>query len=155
MNEFDSTADAERVLGGFMRLVAEHPAIRPKLVNAATSFRVTYTDPTCVVTMNGRQDPPVVTVGDAAIIQDVDVELSMSTRDGHVFWLGDLNVPMALAKKKVRVNGPVTKLLKLLPALQPAFGMYAGYLYELHASQESIPTAGQPNGLGQPDSQEG
>jgi hypothetical protein len=54
----------------------------------------------------------------------------MSADDGHRFWLGELNIPMAMARKKIRIQGPVGVLLKLLPALQPAFGMYRDFLTE-------------------------
>ena len=54
----------------------------------------------------------------------------MSSDDGHKFWLGELNIPMAMARRKVKVEGPVGKLLKLLPAMQPAFAMYRTFLTE-------------------------
>jgi len=66
----------------------------------------------------------------SAAAEQVEVEMFMSTDDGHRFWLGELNIPMALARRKVRVDGPIGTLLKLLPALQPAFAMYRTFLKE-------------------------
>jgi putative sterol carrier protein len=75
-------------------------------------------------------DPPVIRHGEQAQAEQVEVDMFMSADDGHRFWLGELNIPMAMARKKIRIQGPVGVLLKLLPALQPAFGMYRDFLTE-------------------------
>jgi putative sterol carrier protein len=75
-------------------------------------------------------DPPAIKVGDGAKAEQVEVDMFMSADDGHKFWLGELNIPMAMARKKIKIDGSVGVLLKLLPAMQPAFGMYRAYLDE-------------------------
>ena len=50
--------------------------------------------------------------------------------DGHAFWLGELNMALALAKGKVKVTGPISKIMKLLPAMRPAFPKYKAFLSE-------------------------
>jgi putative sterol carrier protein len=72
----------------------------------------------------------VVKSGDAAKAEDVEVDMFMSADDAHKFWLGELNIPMSLARRRVKVEGPIGKLLKMLPALQPAFAKYRTYLEE-------------------------
>lgn len=130
MPVFSSQAEAEEVLGAFMAHITSNPELRPKFVAAATSFRANYHDPDCHISLVTTVDPPRVRVGDEAKAEDVEVAMFMSTDDGHKFWLGELNIPMALARRKVRVDGPIGKLLKLLPALQPAFAMYRTFLKE-------------------------
>jgi hypothetical protein len=110
---FSSQQEAEEVFGAFMDYVTSDPDLRPKFVAAATSFRANYTDPDCFVSLVTTVDPPVVKRGDAARAEDVEVDN-----------------PMSLARKKVRVDGQIGKLLKLLPALQPAFAMYRTFLKE-------------------------
>jgi hypothetical protein len=127
---FSSPQEAENVFGAFMEHVTSDPDLRPKFVTAATSFRANYTDPDCAISLVTTVDPPVVRRGDAARAEQVEVDMFMSSDDGHRFWLGELNIPMALARRKVRVDGQIGKLLKLLPALQPAFGMYRTFLKE-------------------------
>jgi hypothetical protein len=73
---------------------------------------------------------PVFNSADEARAAQMDVAPFMSADDGHTFWLGDLNIPMAMARRKVKIEGPVGTLLKLLPARQPAFGMYRDFLVE-------------------------
>ena len=130
MAVFSSQEEAEEVFGAFMEHVTSDPELRPKFVAAATSFRANYTDPDCAVSLVTTVDPPVVKRGDAAKAEEVEVDMFMSTDDGHRFWLGELNIPMALARRKVRVDGPIGTLLKLLPALQPAFALYRTFLKE-------------------------
>lgn len=128
MATFSSQKEAEEILGDFMNHIATDPDLRPKFVAAATSFRANYADPDVVVSMVTTQDPPVIKIGDQARAESVDVDMFMTSDDGHKFWLGELNIPMAMARKKIKIEGSVQTLLKLLPAMQPAFGMYPAYL---------------------------
>ena len=130
MAVFSSPEESEDVFGKFFEHVTTDPQLRPKFVAAATAFRVNHTDPDSAISMNTTFDPPVIKVGDAARAEEVEVEMFMSADDGHKFWLGSLNIPMAMARRKVKVEGSVGKLLKLLPAMQPAFAMYRDFLKE-------------------------
>ena len=130
MPVFDSADEAEKVYGAFFSHITLHPELRPKFVEAGASFRANYSDPDSAVSIDASVDPPVVKVGDEARAAQVNVALFMSADDGHKFWLGDLNIPMAMARRKVKIEGSVGTLLKLLPAMQPAFGMYKDFLVE-------------------------
>ena len=125
---FSSTEEAEALMHKFFEQVTSDPDLRPKFVGAGTAFRALYSDPAAALVIDGRTDPPTVLTGQAAHHASVDVELAMSADDGHKFWLGNLNIPMAIARRKVKINGPTGKMLKLLPALQPAFSMYREFL---------------------------
>ncbi len=52
------------------------------------------------------------------------VEMFMKSSVAHEFWLGKVNVPMALIQGKIVAKGPVNKALALLPAIKPAYGLY-------------------------------
>jgi 2-oxoisovalerate dehydrogenase E1 component len=60
-----------------------------------------------------------------------DVEMILSSETGHRFWIQDLNIPLALASRKIIAKGSVQKALKLLPALKPAFAVYPSILREM------------------------
>jgi len=60
-----------------------------------------------------------------------DVEMILSSETSHRFWMQDLNVPLAIASRKIVAKGSVQKALKLLPALKPAFSLYPGILREM------------------------
>jgi len=59
-----------------------------------------------------------------------DVEMILSSETSHKFWMETLNVPMAIAGRKIIPKGSVQKALKLLPALKPAFAIYPSVLQE-------------------------
>ena len=58
------------------------------------------------------------------ITMDVAVDLEMTADTAHKFWLGKLNVPLAIAKRDIKVHGSVQKVLKLAPLMQPLHEQY-------------------------------
>ncbi|MDQ2628049.1 MAG: SCP2 sterol-binding domain-containing protein [Actinomycetota bacterium] len=128
MAEFESAAQLHDLVTPFLQGLVADPELRPKFVAGNTSFQVQYTDPDEVFMLDCTVDPPVVSHGQEASGQDAEVRLTMSADDAHRFWLGKLNVPMAIARRKVKVEGQVSKLLKLLPAITPAFDRYRIYV---------------------------
>ena len=127
MPVFHTSAELLDFVTPFLEQIVADPDLRPKFVAGDTSFKVHYTGPDALFLLDCTVDPPVVYTGDRADARESELTLSMSADDGHKFWLGDLNVPLALARTKVKVEGPVGKLLKLLPAITPAFGQYQTY----------------------------
>jgi putative sterol carrier protein len=124
---FQSPDDVYKTMGVFLEEITRAPDMRPKFTSADTSFLVAYTDPACRILVDCTQDPPVVTTDppdDAA----AEIRLGMSADDAHRFWQGKLNMTVALAKKQVQVAGPMAKMMKLLPALRPAFPRYVEFL---------------------------
>jgi len=93
------------------------------------SWSFTFADPDGVA-MEGvivEFDPPRV-VADPPDDATAEINLKMSADDAHRFWQGKLNMTVALAKKQVQVAGPMAKMMKLLPALRPAFPRYVEFL---------------------------
>ena len=125
-------ANAQQVydtIGLFLDQITKDPDLGPKFVAADTSFLVQYSDPECSMLVDATVDPPVVTMNpDPAI--ETEISLAMAADDGHDFWLGNLNMALALAKGKVKVTGPISKIMKLLPAMRPAFPKYKAFLEE-------------------------
>ena len=52
------------------------------------------------------------------------VEMFMKSDVAHDFWLGKVNVPLALIQGRIVSKGPVNRALALLPALKPAYSIY-------------------------------
>jgi hypothetical protein len=76
------------------------PVVGPKFVAAKTSFRVNHTDPDGDFLLDATSNPAVLYVGAGALAREAEVELTMTAEDGHQCWLGQLNLPVALAKRK-------------------------------------------------------
>ncbi len=71
-----------------------------------------------------------------------DVVMILSSETSHLFWMERLNVPLAIASRRIVARGSVQKALKLLPALRPAFAFYPEVLRargKAHLLQEAAP----------------
>jgi putative sterol carrier protein len=53
-----------------------------------------------------------------------EVVMSMDADTAHKFWLGKVNVTVALARGQMKAKGPVAKILKLVPLTKPIFPRY-------------------------------
>jgi putative sterol carrier protein len=127
MATFQTADEVYEIFGKFLMQLTQEPDMRPKFVAADTSFLVNYSDPESRILVDCTCDPPQV-VTDPPADANAEIRLGMSADDGHKFWLGKLNMTVALAKKQVRVSGPMAKMMKLLPALKPGFARYRTYL---------------------------
>ncbi len=127
MTRFQSTAEVENHFLPFFQDLMADPVLGPKFASLDVAFRVDYTEPEASFRFDTTVDPPVVTSGDQARTQDSTVVLSMTSDSGHKFWLGDLNLVMALGLKKVKATGDVNRLLRLLPAMKPSYAKYREY----------------------------
>ncbi|MDT5239574.1 MAG: hypothetical protein QOD97_1772 [Mycobacterium sp.] len=125
---FTSSDQLYDVFVGFMEDMAADPVLGPKFVKSKTIFRINYADPEASILIDCTHDPIHVTQGPSDV--KPDVELTMSADNGHLFWIGKLKITTAITKRKVKVNGQVTKMMNLLPALDPAFARYRTYLAE-------------------------
>ena len=56
--------------------------------------------------------------------------MTMKADVSHAFWHGRVNLVAALAKKQIIATGPIPKILKLLPAIQPLYHTYPAMLNE-------------------------
>ncbi|MFE6862139.1 SCP2 sterol-binding domain-containing protein [Nocardia sp. NPDC057668] len=127
---FGSTEELYGTATPFLERVME-TGLKDKLVPIG-SFRIVYSDPAGYFLLDPTMDDALqVTVGDTAAAGDVDVQLTMSADDGHRLLLGTLNIKKSLALRKVKVSGPLIKLLSLLPAFEPIYAEYRKYLTDI------------------------
>src|SRR5205823_14180325 len=61
---------------------------------------------------------------------DPEIVMVMDADTAHKFWLGKVNVTMALARGQMKAKGPVAKILKLVPLVKPVFPRYQKMLEE-------------------------
>jgi putative sterol carrier protein len=50
--------------------------------------------------------------------------MSMTADTGNAYWQGKVNLPLAMAKKKIKVEGNVASLLKLAPLAKKLYPSY-------------------------------
>ena len=125
MATFQSSDELRKILGGFLEEVVADPELGPKFAAAGLTVLINYTDPDLTILLDCTQNPPTVTFDPSA---DGEFKMWMKADDGHRFWQGKFNVALALAKKQVKVEGPLAKMMKLLPAMSPAYPKYKAFL---------------------------
>jgi hypothetical protein len=127
MPVFENSQVLEDVLYNFFLEIAEHKDIATKLLNHKVILRFNYTDPDLSITIDcSNGEHPEVYVNNTEI--QPEIELWMNADTAHKFWLGKVNLVMAITKRDIVVKGSVPKLLMLLPAITPAYKIYPDYL---------------------------
>jgi hypothetical protein len=125
---FESSDKFEQVIAGFFRFVAEVPEIADKLLASKLVIRFIYTEPDVVVVVDCSGDQIEVRPGDSET--KAEVEMSMKADIAHQFWFGKVNLTRALTRRDMIAKGPIPRILKLLPAIKPAYALYPTYLEE-------------------------
>jgi hypothetical protein len=128
MSLFENPAEFEEMITGFFKYVAADPAIEAKLLASGVVIRFNYTEPDAVVLVDCSGDEIRVQSGDRA--SPAEVEMSMAAKIAHRFWFGKVNLTKALARREMIARGPIPKILKLLPAIRPAYDLYPVYLQD-------------------------
>ena len=109
-----SERSPEQVLDAFFQRLSEMPDIAEALLAGKFVLRFRYREPEGQVTVDLRQAPITWVLGETDL--EPDLEMIQSADVSHQFWLGRVNIPRAIATRKVISRGPVAKALKLLPA---------------------------------------
>lgn len=125
-------ADADEVYATLGRLLSDvmaDPELGPRFRQADTVVRYEYTDPESAITVPLHADGSgSVEFGETDT--EPEVRMMMAADTAHRFWLGDVNVTMALARGEIKAEGPVARILKLVPLAKPVFPRYKAQLEE-------------------------
>jgi hypothetical protein len=129
MSYFRDTDHLCEVLGALFTRLRDEEAIAAKLLEGNLVIRFVFTEPDGQATVDLTKEPITFVLGESDL--EPDVEMSQSADTAHLFWLGKVNVPRAIATGKIIARGSVPKAFKLLPAVKPAFTVYPKVLREL------------------------
>ena len=124
--------DAQEVYGTLGRLfvdIASDEELAPKFRKADTIVRYDYSEPDSAITVRLQEGKPGdVDFGESDM--EPEVTMTMAADTAHRFWLGQVNVTVALARGQIKAKGPVAKILKLVPLAKPVFPRYKAQLEE-------------------------
>src|ERR687895_1490726 len=118
--------DADEVyayIGKLFEELSEDEELAPKFRKANTIVQYRYRDPDSQITvklLDGQGGQ--VDFGETTL--EPEVVMSMDADTAHRFWLGNVNVTVALARGQMKAKGPVAKILKLVPLVKPVFPRY-------------------------------
>lgn len=118
---FTSSAEVTKYIGGIFETAFTDPEIGPKLKDTGLVVAFDFTDPDALVAIDmvnqvvreglAGGEPPMAT-------------MAMTADTGNAYWQGKVNLPLAMAKKKIRVEGNVASLLKIAPLGKKLFPGY-------------------------------
>jgi putative sterol carrier protein len=118
--------DADEVyqhIGKLFEDLTTDEELSPKFRKANTIVQYQYRNPESQVTVRMTEgDEPKVDCGPTDM--EPEVIMSMEADTAHKFWLGKVNVTVALARGQMKAKGPVAKILKLVPLVKPVFPRY-------------------------------
>ncbi len=118
---FKSSEEVTKYIGGIFENAFNDPEIGPKLVETGLVVAFDFTDPEAQVII----DMPNQSVsGGGAGVPSPSATMSMTADLGNAYWQGKVNLPMAMAKRKIKVDGNVASLLKLAPLGKKLYGEY-------------------------------
>jgi hypothetical protein len=123
---FNSSAEVTKFIGGIFEMAFEDPEIGPKLVETGLVMAFDFTEPDAFIVidtvnkavregLDAGAEPPIAT-------------MSMTADLGNAYWQGKVNLPLAMAKKKIKVDGNIASLLKLAPLGKKLFPRYVELL---------------------------
>jgi putative sterol carrier protein len=122
--------DAQAVydtIGKLFAELAEDEELASKFRKANTILQYEFHEPDSKITLRLQEDQPGdVDFGETEM--EPDVVMSMAADTAHRFWLGKVNVTVALARGEIKASGPVAKILKLVPLTKPVFPRYKAQL---------------------------
>lgn len=118
---FANAAEVRTYIGGIFETAFDDPEVGPQLVDTGLVVAFDFTEPEALV---------VVDMANKAVHDGRDGDanpiatMSMTAETGNAYWQGKVNLPVAMAKKKIRVEGNVASLLKLAPLGKKLYPTY-------------------------------
>jgi putative sterol carrier protein len=129
MPYFKDADEVYATIGRLFQDLAEDPELAPKFRKANTIVQYQYREPESRITVKLIEgEDGQVDCGETAM--EPEVVMSMEADTAHRFWLGQVNVTVALARGQMKAKGPVAKILKLVPLVKPVFPRYRKLLEE-------------------------
>ncbi|MGI8579654.1 MAG: SCP2 sterol-binding domain-containing protein [Solirubrobacteraceae bacterium] len=127
MAYFSDDREVYEFIGKLFENLADDDELGPKFRKANTIVQYQYRNPESQITVKMIEgEDPQVDLGQTTM--DPEVVMSMEADTAHRFWLGKVNVTVALARGQMKAKGPVAKILKLVPLVKPVFPRYKAQL---------------------------
>lgn len=128
MSTFKDADEVYAYIGKAMEACVTDPTFVEATKDGSLVVLITQTDPAASILVDfpGQK----VLTGDAAASAPSTVQLRMSSDNANRFWQGKLNFTLAMAQRKVKLEGKRTTALGLLPLTGPIFDAYKAILAE-------------------------
>jgi hypothetical protein len=128
---FDSARELREVIDEVFRMMDADPGMGPKLRDADCPQRFEFDDYDLVVNIRAAR------AGEDGNLHwewsdDVDwkpkVQMTMSSEVANRYFQGKENVPMAVARRRIKPGGDLKAALALIPITKPIYEQYRAYV---------------------------
>ncbi|HYF28162.1 MAG TPA: SCP2 sterol-binding domain-containing protein [Baekduia sp.] len=127
MATFASADEVYDQLGRVFRELVADEELGPQVQGADTVLQLRLTDPEATITVSAKAGQErAVDTGETQ--HEPEVVLAMAADVAHQFFLGELNLTIALARGEILAKGPVRKILEVVPVVRPIFPRYKAQL---------------------------
>ena len=129
MAVFKDEQEVYQYIGRLFQDLADDEELGPRFRKADTIVQYRYSNPDSQITVK-MKDGEDGRVDFGQTDMSPEIVMAMEADTAHKFWLGKVNVTMALARGQMKAKGPVAKILKLVPLTKPIFPRYKQLLEE-------------------------
>ena len=136
MAYFKDAGECDDILGGFFRKTSEGVSqgdaelvrIQNRLAEIGLIVKFVWRDPELSLLLDFTQNPFAVNTNDDTT--NPTATFTLTADEAHRFWHGKVNLAKALTTKAIVARGPIPKILRLLPTIEPMYKRYPLYLKE-------------------------
>ncbi|GAA3522735.1 SCP2 sterol-binding domain-containing protein [Amycolatopsis ultiminotia] len=131
MGVFKDEDEVYRYLGRIFQVSLADSELGPKLRKVGSVLKLNQSDPESTIVIDfGEGVVQLGKDGGAEVTRPIDAELEMLADTAHRFWLGKVNVALAMARGQIKTKGKVSAVMKVVPITKPLFGTYENILRE-------------------------
>jgi putative sterol carrier protein len=112
----------------FDEVQTEYPQAADDIRKAKLLIRFNCVEPEATIMINGRREPVSVSFGENHIRPEIDVDLTTDTL--HYILMGELGLANALKTEKLKVHGPMRKVLAVVNLFHQCQAKYPRILRE-------------------------
>lgn len=122
---FRSVTEFREVMDQIFAMMSEDPEMGPKLRDANVPQRFDFEDVDLVVNIRaGDGDANLVWEWSDDVAWEPKVKMAMSSETANKYFQGKENVPIAIARRRIKAGGDVKAALALIPITKPVYARY-------------------------------
>jgi hypothetical protein len=128
---FESARELREVMDEVFSMMDADPDMGPKLRDADVPQRFEFSDYDLVVNIRATRDGEdgnLVWEWSDDVAWKPKVEMTMSSEVANRYFQGKENVPMAVARRRIKAGGDLKAALALIPITKPIYEQYRAYV---------------------------
>jgi hypothetical protein len=131
---FESAKELRAVMDEVFSMMSADPDMGPKLRDANCPQRFEFSDYDIVVNIRagGPDEENLVWEWSDDVAWKPKVEMTMSSEVANRYFQGKENVPMAVARRRIKAGGDLKAALALIPITKPIYAQYRAYVEREH-----------------------